>query len=154
MKGERSIKEAKTILAVTLLGGILLLAAGFIFMEMNSILFSSHKALMALSLLPFSMAFVSFLKLSRLKNAPHKMKKTIIAENDERLVALKNEADAGTLKLLQGILFLAYFGYTFIFPEEVFASAGWWTLLVLLLVSLFAQSLLRHRLSKSQASAE
>jgi hypothetical protein len=95
---------------------------------MDSILFSSHKALMVLSLLPFSMAFVSFLKLSRLKNAPHKMKKTIIAENDERLVALKNEADAG--------------------------SAGWWTLLVLLLVSLFAQSLLRHRLSKSQASAE
>ncbi|MHA7964909.1 hypothetical protein ACX93W_12255 [Paenibacillus sp. CAU 1782] len=154
MKGEKSIKDAKMIMAAALIAGILLLAAGFVVKAVDSTLFNNHKALMALSLLPLSLALSSFMKLFRLKNSPQAMRKTIIKENDERLIALHNEADAKTFKMLQGLLFLTYFGYTFIYPEEIFVSAGWWILLVLLLGSITIQSLLRHLLCRSNSGTE
>lgn len=151
MNGEKSIKEAKMMMIVSLIVGIVLLTFGLVSRQLDITFISDNKALLALSLLPLSMAFVSFLKLSRIKRSPQKMRSILIKENDERLVAINNEADAKTFKLLQGTLFLAYFGYTFIFPQEVFASAGWWVLLLLLLGSMLVQGIFRHQLCKSDS---
>lgn len=144
--GEKTIKEAKAVIAVSLIAGLLLLAAGLLSKQVDMGWLSANNALLALSLLPLSLAFASFLKLSRIKKSPQKMRSVLIKENDERLVALNHEADSKTLKIVVGALFLAYFGYTFLFPEEVFESAGWWTLLVLLLGTLSLQGVFRHRL--------
>ena len=140
---EKIVKETKLIMNVTLIAGIVLLAAGILFTQMDIHLISNNKALIALSLLPLSMAFVYFLKLSSIKKSPHKMRSILIKENDERLVAIKNEADAKTFKVIQGALFLTYFGYTFIVPEDIFKVAGWWILIILLLASLFLPGMFR-----------
>lgn len=144
--GVKTIKEAKAIMTVSLVAGLLLLAAGLLSRQWDMGWLSGNNALVALSLLPLSLAFASFLKLFRIQKSPHQMRSMLIKENDERLVALNHEADSKTLKVVVGALFLAYFGYTFLFPEEVFESAGWWTLLVLLLGTLSLQSVFRHRL--------
>ncbi|WP_160909408.1 hypothetical protein [Pontibacillus yanchengensis] len=86
-----------------------------------------------------------YLKLVKLKKEP----KGFVAEIDERLVSQKNEADAKTLKLLQGGLFLLYLAYTFILPEEVFKSIGWRGTLSTLLFALFAQAFFRYITSRS-----
>jgi uncharacterized membrane protein len=70
--------------------------------------------------------------------------KMIVAETDERLVAENNEADAKTLKVLQGVLFLSYLGYSFMIPEDIFKSVGWWITLASLLFSLFTPLVFRH----------
>lgn len=149
MSGEKIVKETKTVMIVSLIVGFVLLAVGLVSRQFNIALISDNKALLALSLLPLSLALVSFLKLSRIKKSPQKMRSIIIKESDERLVALNNEADAKTFKILQGVLFLVYFGYTFIFPQEVFKSVGWWILIILLLGSMFLQGIFRHLICKS-----
>lgn len=149
MSADKTVKETKVMMTVSLIAGLILLAIGLVTRQLNFGFLSDNKAFLALSLLPFSMAFVSFLKLSRIKNSPEKMRSMLIRENDERLVALNNEADAKTFKILQGTLFLAYFGYTFLFPQEIFESAGWWVLLILLLGSMLLQGILRHQIGKS-----
>jgi len=73
------------------------------------------------------------------------MKKIIIQESDERLVALKNEADAKALKIIQGSIFLAYMGYTLMVPEDIFESVGWWILLVLTLIAVSVQGFMNSR---------
>lgn len=152
MKGEKTVKEAKRVMIVSLIVGFVFLTVGLVSRLGDVALFSNNKALIALSLLPFSLAFVSFLKLSRIRKFPQKMRSVMIKENDERLVALKNEADAKTFKILQGMLFLAYFGYTFMFPQEIFESVGWWFLILLLLGSMLLQGIFRHQLCKRNSN--
>lgn len=152
MRGEKSVRDAKMVMVVSLIIGLILLIVGFLFLSWNITFISDSKALLALSLLPLSMAFVSFLKVSRMRKSPTLMRKISIKENDERLVALNNAADAATFKILQGALFLSYFGYMFMFPEEVFESAGWWMLLTLFLGSMLLQGIFRHQICKSKAS--
>jgi hypothetical protein len=132
--------------------GLILSIVGFLSVSWDITFISNSKALLALSLLPLGMAFVSFLKVSRMRKSPTLMRKILIKENDERLVALNNAADAVTFKILQGALFLTYFGYTFMFPEEVFKSVGWWVLLTLLLGSMLLQGIFRHRICKAKVS--
>ncbi|OMF36681.1 hypothetical protein BK133_08520 [Paenibacillus sp. FSL H8-0548] len=151
MSGEKIVKEAKVTMSVSLIVGLVLLLVGLVFRQLDITLISNNKALIALSLLPLSLAFVSFLKLLRIKKSPQKMRSIIIKESDERLVTLNNEADAKTFKLLQGVLFLTYFGYTFIFPHEIFESAGWWILLILLLGSMILQGIYRHLLCENNS---
>lgn len=153
MSGEKTVKEAKMAMMVSLLVGFVLLTVGLASRQWDIALLSDNKALFALSLLPFGLALASCLKLFRIKNSPQKMRSMMIKENDERLVAMNNEADAKTFKILQGILFLTYFGYTFIFPEEVFKSVGWWILIVLLLGSMLLQGIFRHQMCKSNSNA-
>ncbi len=152
MRGEKSVREAKMVMTVSIIVGLILLAVGFLSNAVDNPFISDSKPLLALSLLPLSMAFVSFLKVSRIKNSPELMRKLLIKENDERLVALNNAADAITFKILQGALFLAYFLYTFMFPEKIFESVGWWMLLTLLLGSMLLQGIFRHRICKTKAS--
>lgn len=96
-------------------------------------------AIIALSLIPLSTAFAYYVKLAGIKKSPQKF---IINEIDERLVALKNEADAKAFKIVQGALFFTYMGYTLMFPKDVFESVGWWLLTILLLISFISQAIL------------
>jgi len=82
------------------------------------------------------------------------MRDTIINENDERLISMKNEADAKSFKIIQGALFLAYMGYTLIVPEDIFESLGWWLLLVLLLFSFISQVLISKIISGKENTTD
>jgi len=141
MNTEKIVKESKVIMLVTLITGIVILAVGVIF-NFIKIDLVNNKAIMALSLTPLSMAFVYYLKLSAIKKSPQKMRDIIITESDERLVAVKNEANSQALKIQQGALFLTYMGYTLMVPGDVFESIGWWILMILLLVSFMSQAIL------------
>lgn len=70
------------------------------------------------------------------------MKNIIISENDERLIALKNGADAKAFKIVQGALFLSYMGYTLMVPEDIFESVGWWILMILLLLTFMTHGII------------
>lgn len=142
MNTEKIVKESKTIMLVTLTIGIVLLAAGIIFSLMEINLIPNNKAITGLSFIPLTVAFTYYVKLSRIKKSPQRMRNIIINENDERLVALKNEADAKAFKTLQGALFLTYMGYTLMVPEDIFESVGWWILMILLFISFISQGIL------------
>jgi len=144
MNTEKIVKESKVIMLVTLITGLVILAVGVIF-DFMKIDLVNNKAIIGLSLTPFSVALVYYLKLSAIKKSPQKMRDIIITESDERLVALKNEADAKALKILQGAIFLTYMGYTLMVPEDVFESVGWWILLILLLISFMSPGILLAR---------
>ncbi|MEL3971129.1 hypothetical protein AAEO50_02465 [Rossellomorea oryzaecorticis] len=139
MSVEKVVKETKITIGVLMLVSLVLLVAWFI-IDIKEVPFTNNKALLALSLIPLSAALASFLKLMKIKKNPN----VILSETDERLVAEKNEADAKALKLLQGVLFLSYLGYTFIIPDDTFNSIGWWITLIVLLLSLFAPLVFRH----------
>ncbi|WP_456274798.1 hypothetical protein [Bacillus sp. AK031] len=139
MIAKKVVKETKLVISVSLLAGIALFVTWFTF-EITETYFTNNKALLGLSLIPFSAALASSLKLIKIKKNPQ----LIVAETDERLVAEKNEADAKTLKVLQGVLFLSYLGYSFILPEDIFKSLGWWITLCVLLLSLFTPLVFRH----------
>jgi hypothetical protein len=115
-------------------------------------LIKNNKAIVGLSFIPLSVALVYYLKLMRIKKSPYKMREILVNENDERLVALKNEADAKAFRIIQGALFLTYMGYTLMVPEDIFESVGWWILLVLLFVSFISQGVIYSKLMKKDNS--
>ncbi|KAF0092519.1 MAG: hypothetical protein FD141_703 [Fusobacteria bacterium] len=82
------------------------------------------------------------------------MKNIIITENDERLVALKNEADARAFKIIQGAIFLSYMGYTILVQEDIFEAVGWWILMGLLFIAFMSQGILAARAMKNPKSEE
>ncbi|MCF6137824.1 hypothetical protein [Pseudalkalibacillus berkeleyi] len=140
---EKLVKETKLTIIVSLLVSFALFVT-WIILELTGTPFTDNKAFLALSLIPFSVALASFLKLMKIQKSPN----AIISETDERIVAQKNEADAKTLKVLQGILFLLYLAYTFIVPEDVFKSIVWWGALGILFFSLFAPFMFRYMIKK------
>jgi len=145
MNTEKIVKEAKLIMLVCLIIGIVLLGAGIVFSFIDVSFITNPRAIVGLSFIPLSVAFVYYLKLAKIRNNPESMKKIIIQESDERLVALKNEADAKALKIIQGSIFLAYMGYTLMVPEDIFESVGWWILLVLTLIAVSVQGFMNSR---------
>ena len=145
MNTEKIVKEAKVIMLVCLTIGIMLLGAGILFSFIDVSYIENPRALVGLSFIPLCTAFVYYLKYTKIRNSPQKMKKIIIQESDERLVALKNEADAKVLKIIQGSIFLGYMGYTLMVPEDIFESVGWWILMVLTLVAISVQGFMNSR---------
>jgi len=145
MNTEKIVKEAKLIMLICLIIGIVLLGAGIVFSFIDVSFITNPRAIVGLSFIPLSVAFVYYLKLAKIRNNPERMKKIIIQESDERLVALKNEADAKALKIIQGSIFLAYMGYTLMVPEDIFESVGWWILLVLTLIAVSVQGFMNSR---------
>lgn len=142
MNTEKILKEAKAVMLTCLAIGIILLAAGVTFKTAHLNIISNNNALIGLSFIPLSLAFIYYYKIAMIRKNPQKMREIILNENDERLVALKNEADAKAFKIVQGTIFLAYSGYTFIVPADIFESPGWWILLGLLFLSFLAQGIL------------
>jgi uncharacterized membrane protein len=148
MNTEKIIKETKVAMTASLVIGLVLLATGIIFSLLDINLIKNNKAIIGLSFIPLCVAFVYYLKLTRIRKSPQKMREILVNESDERLVALKNEADAKAFRIIQGALFLAYMGYTLMVPEDIFESAGWWILLVLLFVSFIAQGIISSKVMK------
>lgn len=154
MNTEKIIKEAKVVMIISIMVGGLLLGIGIVFSIMDVSFISNKKAIIGLSFIPLSVAFIYYLKLLGIKKAPQKMKNIIISENDERLVALKNEANSKAFKILQGTIFLSYMGYTLMVPEDIFESVGWWILMVLFFIAFMAQGILVAKAMKNQKSEE
>lgn len=154
MNTEKIVKEARVIMIFCSIVGVLLLGAGIVFSILDVSFISNNGAIVGLSLIPLSVAFVYYLKLSRIKKSPQKMKNILISESDERLVALKNEADAKAFKIIQGTIFFTYMGYTLMVPGDVFESIGWWILMSLLLVSSISQSILTMKVMKNSSSED
>lgn len=154
MYTEKIVKEAKIIMIIGIMIGIVLLGIGVVFSIMDVSLISNKKAIIGLSFIPFSVAFIYYLKLLGIKKAPEKMKNIIISENDERLVALKNEADSKAFKIIQGAIFLSYMGYTLMVPEDIFESVGWWILMVLLFITFISQGILAAKAMKNPKAEE
>lgn len=142
MNTEKIIKEARTIMLICLAIGIVLLAAGLIFKIAHLNIISNSKALIGLSFIPLSLAMIYYYKIIMIRKNPQKMREIIINESDERLAALKNEVDAKAFKIIRGAILLAYFGYTFIVPADIFESVGWWIILILLIIAFLAQGIL------------
>jgi xanthosine utilization system XapX-like protein len=147
MNTEKIIREYKAIIMITLVIGLALLAVGTIFTLLNLRLVPNNKAIVGLSFIPLGVAVAYWIKLTIIRKSPLKMRGTIINENDERLVSMKNEADAKSFKIIQGALFLAYMGYTLMIPEDIFESLGWWLLLVLLFISFISQAIMSRIIS-------
>lgn len=140
---EKTVKKTKMVIFAALIVGVVLLAVGILFSSMDgNQALPDGKALVGLSFIPFGAALASYIKLSMIRRSPQKMKEIIISENDERLVILKNEAEANAFRILQAVLFLTYMGYTFMVPEDIFESVGWWIVTALLFVSLIVQAVL------------
>jgi len=154
MHTEKIVKEARAIMVVSIIVGVVLLGAGIVFGIMDVGFISNKRALIGLSFIPLSVAFVYYLKLSRIKKSPQKMKNIIISESDERLVALKNEADAKAFKIIQGAIFLSYMGYTLMVPEDILESVGWWILMVLLFITFMSQAILAMKVTKNLNSED
>jgi hypothetical protein len=64
MSAEKMVQETKGIIRVSFLAGLVLLITWFM-VEMTELSFANNKAMLALSLIPFSDAAASFLKLTR-----------------------------------------------------------------------------------------
>jgi hypothetical protein len=142
MNTEKILKESKMIMMVTFVVGFLLLATGIAFTLLDVTLIENNRALIGLSLIPLSVGFMYFYKYTQIKKSPSKMKEIIISENDERIVNLKNEADAKAFMIVKGVIFITYMGYTLMVPEDIFEAVGWWILLVILIVTFMAQGLI------------
>lgn len=154
MNTEKIIKETKVIMIVTLAIGLVLLVTGISFDLLDIRIIKNNRAIVGLSFIPLCVSCVYCLKLKRIKKSPHKMREILVNENDERLVALKNEADAKAFRIIQSALFLTYMGYTLIVPEDIFESVGWWILLVLLFVSFISQGVIHTRVLRKDNSKE
>ena len=122
--------------------GLLLVTAGILLNVLNSPLIENKKALIGLSFIPFGTALYSWLNLLFIKKFPKDMKKVLISENDERLVAMRNEADSVTFQVLRWALALVFFGYTFIVPKDIFESPAWWIVFGFLFLSYMLQAIL------------
>jgi len=146
MNTEKTVKETKIIITAGMIVGVVLLGAGILFSILDVSFISNKKALIGLSFLPFSVVFIYWIKLFRINKSPEKMRNIIISENDERLVALKNEIDAKAFKIIQSAIFLGYMGYTLMVPEDIFESTGWWILLALLFITFISQAILTNRI--------
>lgn len=140
----RIVRESKTMMMVSLVVGVIILGVGIVFSMMGSGIISNPKAIVGLSFIPFGVAFTYYMKMVSIQKAPQKMKEIIIQENDERLHALKNEADAKALRIVEGILFLTYTGYTLAVPGDIFEAVGWWLLMIVMFAAFIIQGIMNR----------
>jgi hypothetical protein len=125
-----------------LIAGALLVIAGILLNVLNIPLIENKKAIIGLSLIPFGISFYSWLNLFLSNKYPKDMKPVIISENDERLIAIRNEADSITFQILQWALMLTFFGYTFIVPKDIFETLSWWIIFGFYLMSIMLQGII------------
>ena len=154
MNTEKIVKEARIIMVIGLLVGFVLLGIGIVFNIKDVSIISNNKAIIGLSFIPFAVALIYYLKLWGIKKTPQKMKNIIISESDERLVALKNEADSKAFKITRWSIFLSYMGYTLMIPEDIFEAAGWWILMGLLFITFVSQGVLSAKALKNSKAEE
>lgn len=154
MNTEKIIKESKLIMMAALAAGLILLALGITFTLFDIRLIENNRAIIGLSFIPLSVALVYYLKLTQIRKSPLKMKGIIVNENDERIIAVKNEANAKAFRITQAVLFLAYMSYTLMVPEDIFETVGWWILLLLLFVSFVSQGVILASAMRKESAEE
>ncbi|MTI94659.1 MAG: hypothetical protein FH749_04100 [Firmicutes bacterium] len=118
---EKYVRTKRLHLAANLLVGMALLAGGLLLD-----LVDNSRALIGLSLIPFGYALGLLINLILIKRNPQGMNPLIIAENDERVMSVRNEADSVTFRGLRWALTLVFLGYTFLVPGDIFEAVGWW----------------------------
>lgn len=154
MRIDKIVKNSRIIIIFGIIVGVLLLGTGIVFSIIDSKLISNNKAIIGLSFLPLALAFIYYLKLSIIKTTPEKINNIIISESDERLVALKNEADSKAFFITKGAIFFAFLAYTFLVPEDIFESIGWWILMGLLFISFISQGIFAVKSMRDTNSKE
>ena len=139
-------KKSKTKLLFSMYANLavgLLLAITGIFLELtNSTIVENVKAFVGLSFIPLMFGLYSLMTLVFIKKYPEKMKPVIISENEERVVAAKNEADAITFQVLKWVLMLVFFGYTFMVPGDIFEAPSWWVIFALYFIAVMLQGII------------
>jgi len=148
METDKIINESKKYAIIAFVVGIVILITGILLDVLQINLISNNRAIVGLSFIPLGVAFSYFIKMIKIKKYPKAMKNVVINENDERLVALRNEATAKSHKILNGVMWLSYFGYTFAFPTDVFEAIGWWILLLLIFVSILSEAIILNKALK------
>ncbi len=155
MNTEKLIRESKRLMITFFVIGGVLLAGGVSLRLFDINIVSNIRAVIGLSFIPLSMGMIYLVKYFNLKKNPQKMKSIVVYESDERLVAIKNEADSKAFNILKTAIFLSYMGYTLLYPEDIFETVGWWILLGLLLISFVVHGfILSSALKKENASRE
>jgi len=139
MDREAVIRRERTFAVVSLILGVAVLGIGLLFDPHGY-----HKALEAISIVLFAMAFASLVKIRVLK----RNSAIPVAESDERIVAARNQADAVSLEVMRRVLFLAYLFYTFVKPQEIFESLSWWILMSVSMLSLFLPPLVLGNINR------
>ena len=139
---KKSKKKLMFNMYLNLVVGILLVIAGILLNVLNIPLIENKKAIIGLSFIPFGISFYSWLNLLLSNKFPKDMKPVIVSENDERLIAIRNEADAITFQILQWALMLTFFGYTFMAPKDIFETPLWWVIFGFYLMSYLLQGII------------
>jgi len=94
------------------------------------------KVFFGMAIIAIASAGTAFYSYYLLRKSSKAMEAIVVAESDERTIAVKNEAYAKTFLILKWLLTYTFFTYTFLLPKEVFVSFGWWSLLLIYLSSL------------------
>lgn len=122
--------------------GLIILISGTLMAVMDMNFINNEKAVIGLSFIPLGNALYLWINQIFIKKYPAKMKPMVISENDERIVAMQNEADSITFRILRYALLLLYFGYTFMVPDDIFEAPSWWIMLAFFMASYLLQGLL------------
>ena len=139
---KKSREKSVVTLFANLTVGILLVVTGILMFVFDINIIENKKAIIGLSFIPLAAAFVSGFNLIMIKKHLDKMKAIVIAENDERLVAIQNETDATAFRILRWALMLVFFGYTLAIPKDVFESPAWWVVFSFFFMSYVLQGIL------------
>ncbi len=139
MDRDALIRRERTFAVVSLILGVAILGTGLLFNPHGY-----HKALEAISIVLFAMAFASLVKTRALKR-DHAIP---VAEYDERIVAARNQADAVSLEIIRRVLFLAYLFYTFVRPQDIFQALSWWLLLLVAMLAVLLPPLVLGNVNK------
>ena len=153
METSRYEKKLKLYLAISLTVGLLLLVTGVLFSVFDIHIIQNNKAIIGVSFIPFGLAFAFSLNLAQMKKNPKGMRPILVAENDERLSALKHQADSIAFGVLRYTLTLLFFVYTFAYPSDVFETAGWWVVFGFLFLAFFLQPVILKVLQNKNVSA-
>lgn len=135
MTVERYTHTKRTLVIANLAVGLALLLTGILLKKYDINVVQNPKAVIGLSFIPLGIALSAFINIIFVKRYPKAMNAVIISENDERLTAIRNEADSKTFRILRWALLFVFFGYTFSVPTDVFEAPGWWTVFAFLFLS-------------------
>lgn len=154
METNKLLKKTRFYLAASLIAGFLLLATGMLFEAFDIHIIQNNKAIIGVSFIPLGLAFAFGLNINMMKKNPRGMRPILIAELDERVTALKHQADSITFRVLRWALALMFLGYTFAFPAEVFESAGWWITFSFFFLAFFVQAVVLKYLMNREKPVE
>ena len=135
MYTDKIIKREKYELIINIILGVVLLTIGIVFRVMNVHFTENNKAIIGVSFIPFAIAINKLTNIHNIKKHPKSMSTVIVAENDERLIMQRNEAEAISNRIFRWVIYLVFIGYSLMLPSEAFEATGWRAVLLLFLLS-------------------